>query len=142
MTRIASLKMMSVDTVRRVFAGKGNPYSRQRVVDACRELGLPMPDGVEAPTKHSASRSGTASAPHIRKDGQATRSTTVHLPVDLHGELRVVAAERGLHMSAVVEEAARMWLFASKIPKEWVPADVMRQVMERRRAAIVDGGDK
>lgn len=55
----------------------------------------------------SASRSGTHAAPHVRADGQATRSTTVHLPVDLHQELRLEAAHRGEHMSAIVAEAVR-----------------------------------
>lgn len=54
-------------------------------------------------------RSGTQAEPYVRADGQATRSTTVHFPVDLHQKLRVEAAKRGVHMSAIVAEAVRQW---------------------------------
>lgn len=57
----------------------------------------------------SAARSGTQAAPYVRSDGEATRSTTVHFPVDLHQKLRVEAAKRGVHMSAIVAEAVREW---------------------------------
>jgi Arc/MetJ-type ribon-helix-helix transcriptional regulator len=61
-----------------------------------------------------ASRSGTQAAPHVRADGQATRSTTVHLPVELHQELRLAAARQGVHMSAVIAKALRAWLSQHK----------------------------
>ena len=62
----------------------------------------------EAPP--SAARSGTQAEPYVRAtDGQATRSTTVHLLIELHQKLRMEAAKRGEHMSAIIAEAVRMW---------------------------------
>jgi hypothetical protein len=56
-------------------------------------------------------RSGTQAEPYVRaRDGEATRSTTIHLPVPLHQELRMAATEREVHMSAIVAEAVREWL--------------------------------
>jgi hypothetical protein len=57
----------------------------------------------------NAARSGTQAAPYVRSDGEATRSTTVHFPVDLHQKLRVEAAKSGVHMSSIVAEAVREW---------------------------------
>ena len=68
----------------------------------------------------STSRSGTQAAPHVRVDGQATRSTTLHLEVDLHQELRMEAARCGVHMSEIVNDALREW--ASRRPMPAVPA--------------------
>lgn len=62
------------------------------------------------PEARSAARSGTQAAPHVRTDGQATRSTTVHLPVDLHQALRMEAAAKGVHMSSIVADAVHAWL--------------------------------
>ena len=59
----------------------------------------------------SAARSGTQAEPYVRaRDGQVTRSTTVHLPVELLQQLRLQAATREVHMSAIVTEAVRDWL--------------------------------
>jgi hypothetical protein len=59
----------------------------------------------------SVARSGTQAEPYVRaRDGQATRSTTIHLPVGLHQRLRMEAAEREVHMSAIVTEAVSAWL--------------------------------
>lgn len=56
-------------------------------------------------------RSGTQAAPYVRaRDGEATRSTTIHLPVPLHQQLRMAATEREVHMSAIVAEAVADWL--------------------------------
>lgn len=62
-----------------------------------------------APTEANAARSGTQATPYVRSDGEATRSTTVHFPVDLHQKLRVEAAKSGVHMSSIVAEAVREW---------------------------------
>jgi hypothetical protein len=60
-------------------------------------------------------RSGTQAAPYVRaRDGEATRSTTVHLPVSLHQQLRMAATEREVHMSAIVTEAVQSWLKGHK----------------------------
>jgi hypothetical protein len=59
----------------------------------------------------SVARSGTQAEPYVRaRDGQATRSTTIHLPVELHQRLRMEAASREVHMSAIVAEAVSTWL--------------------------------
>lgn len=59
----------------------------------------------------SAARSGTQAEPYVRaRDGQVTRSTTVHLPVELLQQLRLQAATQEVHMSAIVTEAVRDWL--------------------------------
>lgn len=59
----------------------------------------------------SVARSGTQAEPYVRaRDGQATRSTTIHLPVELHQRLRMEAAAREVHMSAIVAEAVSAWL--------------------------------
>lgn len=59
----------------------------------------------------SVARSGTQAEPYVRaRDGQATRSTTIHLPVELHQRLRMEAASREIHMSAIVAEAVSAWL--------------------------------
>jgi hypothetical protein len=56
-------------------------------------------------------RSGTQAEPYVRaRDGEATRSTTIHLPVSLHQQLRMAATEREVHMSAIVAEAVGEWL--------------------------------
>jgi hypothetical protein len=56
-------------------------------------------------------RSGTQAEPYVRvRDGEATRSTTIHLPVPLHQQLRMAATEREVHMSAIVADAVREWL--------------------------------
>jgi hypothetical protein len=62
----------------------------------------------------SVSRSGTQAAPYVRTDGQQTRSTTLHLELDLHQELRMEAARRGVHMSAIVNDVLRQWSRRSK----------------------------
>jgi hypothetical protein len=62
----------------------------------------------------SVSRSGTQAAPYVRTDGQQTRSTTLHLELDLHQELRMEAARRGVHMSAIVNDVLRQWARRSK----------------------------
>jgi hypothetical protein len=56
-----------------------------------------------------AARSGTQADPYVRADGLATRATTVHLPIDLHQQLRMEAARRGVHMSAIITEAVTGW---------------------------------
>jgi hypothetical protein len=68
----------------------------------------PKPTSAQ-PEAASAARSGTQAEPYVRADGQATRSTTVHFPVELHQKLRVEAAKRGVHMSSIVAEAVREW---------------------------------
>ena len=56
-------------------------------------------------------RSGTQAEPYVRvRDGEATRSTTIHLPVPLHQQLRMAATEREVHMSTIVADAVREWL--------------------------------
>jgi hypothetical protein len=50
----------------------------------------------------------------VRTDGQQTRSTTLHLELDLHQELRMEAARRGVHMSAIVNDVLRQWARRSK----------------------------
>jgi len=62
----------------------------------------------------SASRSGTQATPYVRTDGQQTRSTTLHLELDLHQELRMEAARRGVHMSAIVNDVLRQWARRAK----------------------------
>jgi hypothetical protein len=64
-----------------------------------------------AGTGANTARSGTQAEPYRRaRDGQVTRSTTVHLPVDLLQQLRMQAATREVHMSAIVADAVRDWL--------------------------------
>lgn len=64
---------------------------------------------IETPSKIA--RSGTQAEPYVRaSDGQATRSTTIHLPVELHQALRMESAVREVHMSEIVAEAVRTWL--------------------------------
>lgn len=55
-------------------------------------------------------RQGTMATPHVRRDGQQTRSTTIHFPVDLHQELRLRAATDGRRISEIVTEAVSQWL--------------------------------
>jgi uncharacterized protein (DUF4415 family) len=72
----------------------------------------PQPRKPASPRARAAanvSRSGTQAAPYVRADGQSTRSTTLHLELDLHQELRMEAARRGVHMSQIVNDALRQW---------------------------------
>jgi hypothetical protein len=59
--------------------------------------------------QESVGRFGTQAKPYIRADGQATRSTSIHLPVELYRRLRIAAATRGVHMSAIIAEALGDW---------------------------------
>lgn len=45
---------------------------------------------------------GTRQSPRMRSDGQAMRSTTVHLPVELAEKLAVHCAKTGKRQSAVI----------------------------------------
>jgi hypothetical protein len=54
---------------------------------------------------------GTRANPRVRKvDGVKTRSTSIHLPVDLALELTLHCARNGLRQSEVVTRAVREWL--------------------------------
>lgn len=80
----------------------------------CKLVRVSKPKSSKASPAHpegasSVARSGTQAEPYVRADGQATRSTTVHFPVELHQKLRVEAAKRGVHMSSIVAEAVREW---------------------------------
>lgn len=55
-------------------------------------------------------RSGTGDQPYKRADGTATRSTTVHLEVSLHRDLRIRALEENRSMSDVVSSAVEAYL--------------------------------
>lgn len=58
----------------------------------------------------TSSRSGTHASPYVRaSDGTRTRSTTIHLPVDLHQRLKIESAQRGIRMSALIETAVRQY---------------------------------
>jgi len=54
-------------------------------------------------------RQGTVAEPYTRRDGQQTRSTTVHFPVDLHHRLKVAAADTNRKISEIVAEAVDQW---------------------------------
>ena len=43
LTRVAATAIVSLKTVRRVYQGRGNEYSRRRVTEAAKALGLPVP---------------------------------------------------------------------------------------------------
>lgn len=49
----------------------------------------------------------TKAEPYVRKDGTATRSTTVYLPVELAEQLRAEAHRRDVSQSLIIEEALR-----------------------------------
>ncbi len=55
-------------------------------------------------------RSGTGDFPYVRRDGVATRSTSVHLELDLHHRLRLRALEENRSMSSVIADAVRNYL--------------------------------
>lgn len=48
---------------------------------------------------------GTMGTPYTRTDGTRTRSTTIHLPTEVHDKLRRYCFERGMTMSQFVTEA-------------------------------------
>lgn len=54
--------------------------------------------------------SGSWQNPRIRKDGVATRTTTVHLPLDLASKLDEVRIRTHRRLSDLLTEAAREWL--------------------------------
>jgi hypothetical protein len=55
-------------------------------------------------------RSGTGDQPYMRRDGSATRSTTIHLEVELHHKLRLRALDENRSMSEVVADAVKAYL--------------------------------
>jgi hypothetical protein len=59
-------------------------------------------------------RSGTHSAPYTRRDGVSTRSTTMHLDIEVHRKLRIAAVELNTHMSTIIDAALRDWLLANQ----------------------------
>ena len=59
-----------------------------------------------------AGRGGTMAAPRVRKDGTRTRSTSLHLPVDLGRRLAVFCAERGRKQNDVLLAAVTAYLDA------------------------------
>lgn len=58
----------------------------------------------------SQARQGTVAKPHVRRDGQATRGTTVHFPVEVHQQVRMTAAAMDRRISDIVSEAVVDWL--------------------------------
>lgn len=72
----------------------------------------PKPARDQRGAAQSSRRFGTQAKPYVRADGQATRSTSIHLPVELHRRLRIAAATRGVHMSAIIAEALSEWFAA------------------------------
>jgi hypothetical protein len=95
---------------------RGNAVAGQ-VVDApessqSRKLAKPQArKGKMTESTSKFARSGTQAEPYVRaRDGQATRSTTIHLPVELHQALRMESAHREVHMSEIVAEAVSAWL--------------------------------
>lgn len=75
---------------------------------------LQHPETASSQARNAASsvaRSGTLEQAYVRaRDGQATRSTTIHLPVELHQRLRIAATTRAVHMSTIVAESVGDWL--------------------------------
>lgn len=51
--RIAAMAIVSPATVRRVFDGQGNAYSRRRVREACARLQLAAPEETHDPAEPS-----------------------------------------------------------------------------------------
>lgn len=62
-TRIAARAVLTERTVRRVYQGLGNHYSRVRVTQAAQELGLPDPPSLaSSSTSPSSSPASSKSA--------------------------------------------------------------------------------
>ncbi len=53
---------------------------------------------------------GSWDNPRIRKDGRATRATTVHLALDVAARLDEVRIRTHRRLSDLLDEAARDWL--------------------------------
>lgn len=53
---------------------------------------------------------GTMHAPRVRKDGTRTRSTSMHMPIDLGKRLAVYCAERGTKQNDVLVAALERFL--------------------------------
>ncbi len=53
---------------------------------------------------------GSWSNPRIRRDGVATRATSVHLPIDLAEELEAMRFKTNRRLSDLIAEGMRQWL--------------------------------
>lgn len=60
--RIAARIVAHPRTVQRVYAGAGSDYSRRRVTEAARELGLPEPSNPSAPSSPPESQATSKAA--------------------------------------------------------------------------------
>lgn len=61
---------------------------------------------------HGASGAGTLKVPRERKDGVQTRSTSIHLPVDLGRRIKMYCAQNDLRQNEVILEAIEEFLRA------------------------------
>lgn len=124
---IAPRKPVSEDAARKLeealerksggVAGSGAPPDLELVPPETPEV-LPKVERNNAARGRKAASStlpstgpGSRTNPRVRKvDGVKTRSTSVHLPVDLALELTVYCARNGLRQSEAVTRAVRDWL--------------------------------
>ncbi len=68
-------------------------------------------NNITAPRTHEpVAGPGSWSNPRIRKDGRATRATTVHLALDVAEQLDAVRIRTHRRLSDLLDEAARDWL--------------------------------
>lgn len=89
------------------------PPSPEAPVSRPVRSAAPAPAPVQVQARKLASsqaRQGTLAKPHVRRDGQATRGTTIHFPVDVHQQLRLAAAATDRRISDIVAEAVADWL--------------------------------
>jgi hypothetical protein len=89
---------------------RGNAVAGQQANETASSQARKLSPSKPLESLANAARSGTQAAPYKRaRDGRETRSTTVHLPVDLHKQLRRKAVDDGVHMSAIIAEAVQEW---------------------------------
>lgn len=93
------------------------PESAVRALEERQEARQASPAGARASELASsqagelpARRSATKADPYVRKDGTATRGTTVYLPIDLADRLRQFAFARDRKQSDVVAAALEQYL--------------------------------
>lgn len=91
------------------------PASLQTPEPAVSQVQKPAAPPTQSRATKSDGRSGTITAPYVRAtDGRATRSTTVHFPIDTHQRLRLSAASNGKKISAIVNEAVLEYFAAGR----------------------------
>jgi predicted transcriptional regulator len=89
------------------------PETAVRALEKRQEARQASPAGELASSQAGelpARRSATKADPYVRKDGTATRGTTVYLPIDLADRLRRFAFGRDRKQSDVVAAALEQYL--------------------------------